>query len=75
MHLVFLLKQRTCGLEVQDWFIVACLFNLVGFTGLIWFSVLHNKDKSKDKSKKNVKIFLKFIYKLFWGVVNITLHE
>lgn len=64
MHLVFLLKQRTCGLEVQDWFIVACLFKLVGFAGLIWFSVLHNKGKSKDKSEKNVKIFLKFIYKL-----------
>lgn len=64
-----------CGLEVQDWFIVACLFNLVGFAGLIWFSVLHNKDKSKDKSEKNVKIFLKFIYKLSWEVVNITLHE
>lgn len=35
------LKAETCGLQVQDWFIVACLCNLVGFAGLVWFSVFY----------------------------------
>lgn len=58
MHVVFLLKQRMCGLEVQTWFIVACLFGLRGFAGLIWYSVFYIiKTNAKINLKKMLKCF------------------
>lgn len=57
MHVVFLLKQRRCGLSVQNWFVVACLFSLGGFAGLVWFSgfcIIKTNPKTNLKKCKNI---------------------
>lgn len=57
MHVAFLLKQRACGLEVENWFIVACLFSLGGFAGLVWFSgfyIIKTNLKINLKKCKNI---------------------